>query len=275
MSQIRYGTHVARPLRVGPRMGHASSPQDGRLLRAAARIGPGRAGRDAGRRTRRNRRRCSQRLSQTPVSDAWRLAAIVVSATAFLAAVPFARVPLAPVAAFIPAYEGSLVIIDLITAVLLFGQFAQLRSAALLALATGYLFDGLMTIAHALSFPGLITPAGWLGAGSQTTAWLYMFWHGGFPLFVIAYAGSEPRRSTRQSSTRGRRGRAVVAVIAVAATADADSRPTPTGCCRRSWPATAIPRRLKFTVGTVWVHSPRRPCSPLSSTGRTRCSICG
>jgi hypothetical protein len=27
-----------------------------------------------------------------------------------------------------------------------------------------------------------------LGAGPQTTAWLYVFWHGGFPLFVIAYA---------------------------------------------------------------------------------------
>ena len=29
---------------------------------------------------------------------------------------------------------------------------------------------------------------GLLGGGPQTTAWLYMFWHGGFPLLVIAYA---------------------------------------------------------------------------------------
>jgi hypothetical protein len=27
-----------------------------------------------------------------------------------------------------------------------------------------------------------------LGAKEQTTAWLYIFWHGGFPLFVVAYA---------------------------------------------------------------------------------------
>src|SRR5438105_3598569 len=31
-------------------------------------------------------------------------------------------------------------------------------------------------------------PTGLLGAGPQSTAWLYMFWHGGFPLTVIAYA---------------------------------------------------------------------------------------
>ena len=58
------------------------------------------------------------------------LAAVIASIAAFLAAVPFARVPLTPVPAFIPAYEASLVVVDLITAVLLFGQFAQLRSAA-------------------------------------------------------------------------------------------------------------------------------------------------
>ena len=148
-------------------------------------------------------------LLATVVADPYHrrvaVAAIVASIAAFLAAVPFARVPLAPVPAFIPAYEASLVVVDLITAVLLFGQFAQIRSAALLALASGYLFDGLMTVGHALSFPGLITPTGWLGAGSQTTAWLYMFWHGGFPLFVIAYAGLS-RAPIRSGSRLGRLG---------------------------------------------------------------------
>ena len=39
-----------------------------------------------------------------------------------------------------------------------------------------------------LSFPGLFAEGGLLGAGPQTTAWIYMFWHGGFPLLVIGYA---------------------------------------------------------------------------------------
>ncbi|MFK9363243.1 MASE4 domain-containing protein, partial [Escherichia coli] len=56
-----------------------------------------------------------------------------------------------------------------------------------MALATGYLFTGLIVIPHALTFPGLITPDGLFGAGPQTTAWLYMIWHAGLPAAVIAH----------------------------------------------------------------------------------------
>src|SRR5262252_2616941 len=130
-------------------------------------------------------------------------AVIVLSTLVFAAVAPFARVPLAKVPAFIPVYESALIINDLITSLLLFGQFAQQRSRAILVLACGYLFDGLLIVPHALTFPGLFTPTGLLGAGSQTTAWLYMCWHGGFPLFVMAYValgegacrvGMPPRR---------------------------------------------------------------------------------
>src|SRR5712692_4720718 len=116
------------------------------------------------------------------------LAAVLTSLGVCLAAAPFAKTPLAPVGAFIPIYESALVINDLITAVLLFGQFGILRSRALLVLASGYLLTAFIAVAHALTFPGLFSPTGLLGAGPQSTAWLYMFWHGGFPLLVIAYA---------------------------------------------------------------------------------------
>jgi len=116
------------------------------------------------------------------------LAVAIASTAIFLAAAPFAKRPLAPVPAFLPLYQSALVINDLITAVLLYGQFRILHSRALLALAGGYLFCAAMAIFHLLSFPGLFAPAGLLGAGPQTTAWLYFFWHGGFPLFVTAYA---------------------------------------------------------------------------------------
>lgn len=116
------------------------------------------------------------------------LAVALTSLVIFIALAPFAKVPLPRVDAFIPIYQSALVINDLITAVLLFGQFAILRSRALFVLACGYLFTACLVVAHALTFPGLFAPAGLLGAGTQSTAWLYMFWHGGFPLFVIAYA---------------------------------------------------------------------------------------
>ncbi len=140
-------------------------------------------------------------------------AVVVLSVLAFMGGVAFVRTPLAAMPVFIPAYELGVWISDTLTAALLFGQFTRLRSRALLLLATGYLFDGLMVIPHALSFPGAFSPTGLLGSGPQTTAWLYVFWHGGFPLFVLAFAllSRRPGDTVRGSP-------AVAIVIAVGAT---------------------------------------------------------
>ena len=113
---------------------------------------------------------------------------IAVSLVGFVVGVPFVQERFAPFPAFIPAYEAAFLVTDLITAVLLFSQFSRLRSLALLLLASGYLYDALMIVPHALSFPGVFSEAGLLGAGPQTTAWLYMLWHLGFVLFVLGYA---------------------------------------------------------------------------------------
>ena len=116
------------------------------------------------------------------------VAALIVSTAIFLAAAPFAKVLLPPVGAFLPIYQSALVVTELVTAILLFGQADILRSGALVILGCAYLYSALMAVAHALSFPGLFSPTGLFGAGPQTTAWLYFLWHGGFPLIVIAYA---------------------------------------------------------------------------------------
>ena len=112
-------------------------------------------------------------LSTLPATRRDRIAALAVvgvSSVLFACAVFFARVPLAPVPAFVASYQSALAVNDLITAILLFSQFALLRSRALLLLASGYLFAAAAAIVHALTFPGLFAPAGLLGAGPQTTA---------------------------------------------------------------------------------------------------------
>jgi len=131
--------------------------------------------------------------------------------------VPFAGVRLPPVPAFVASYQSALAINDLITAVLLFSQFAISRSRAMLLLASGYLFTAMAAIVHVLTFPGLFAPDGLLGAGSQTTVWLYMIWHGVFPLLVLGYSllkGAESGSRIR-GSTRG----AIVTSIAAVAVA--------------------------------------------------------
>jgi two-component system sensor histidine kinase/response regulator len=119
--------------------------------------------------------------------------ALILSVLLFCALAPFVRTRLAPLPAFIPLYESALLINDTITAALLFGQYRILRSRALMVLGCAYLFTALMTATHALTFPGIFAPTGLLGAGPQTTAALYMFWHAGFPLFVLAYAALKRR----------------------------------------------------------------------------------
>ena len=142
------------------------------------------------------------------------LVVILLSVAIFLVSVPFAKMPLWQIWAFIPVYESALVVSDLITAVLLFGQFGFLQSPALLVLATGYLFTAVIAAAHALTFPGLFAPTGLLGAGPQSTAWLYMFWHAGFPLFVIAY--SLLKTDDRRTSPRAGVLAGAIAVVVIA-----------------------------------------------------------
>jgi PAS domain S-box-containing protein len=154
-------------------------------------------------------------LSTLPASSRDRnmaLAVVGVSVLLFALTVPYAGVPLTPVPAFVASYQSALAVNDLITAVLLYSQFSAVRSRALLFLASGYLFTAPIALIHALTFPGLFAPTGLLGAGSQTTAWLYMIWHSGFPLLVIAYVltktrGGDPR-------VEGPAGRAILASVA-------------------------------------------------------------
>ena len=156
-------------------------------------------------------------LSTLPASNRDRsvaLAVVGVSSVLFACAVPFAGTPLAPVPAFVASYQSALAINDLITAVLLFSQFSLLRSRALLLLASGYLFTAAAAIVHALTFPGLFAPAGLLGAGPQTTVWLFMIWHSGFPLLVLGYALLKD--SDGDVKMRGSAGRAILwSILAV------------------------------------------------------------
>lgn len=74
-----------------------------------------------------------------------------------------------------------------ITAALLLGQYVIQRAPSLLFLVGAYVYGGTMVVFHALSFPGMFAPGGLLGAGPQTTAWIYFSWHGGASLAMAAY----------------------------------------------------------------------------------------
>jgi signal transduction histidine kinase len=178
------------------------------------------------------------------------LGVIFLSAIAFVAAAPLAKHPLAPYPAFIPTYQTALVVNDLITALLLFGQFKLLRLRSVLVLACGYLFTGAMAGVHLLSFPGLFSPGGLLGAGPQTTAWLYMFWHAGFPACVVGYVWL--KREERKAHGGGTLAvtAVLVAVAGLSALATAGQGLLPPIMQGNAYTAAMI-----FVVSSVWALS--------------------
>lgn len=102
-----------------------------------------------------------------------------------LGTVPYAHQMLPHVPPFIAFYCALALFADLITAYLLFGQFFRMRSPSLLALATAYLFSSLIVLPYTLTFPGIFSATGLFQAGTQTTNWLWIFWHTGFPLGIL------------------------------------------------------------------------------------------
>jgi signal transduction histidine kinase len=134
----------------------------------------------------------------------------------FLAALPFRNVRLARIDSFVPVFDTALLLGDGITATLLLAQASVLRSKALLALGTGYFFTSLITIPHGLTLPRAFSTAGLLGAGLNTTTWLYHFWHIGLAISVIAYASL--RNSTDWSHSNSGSPRKAIAICLVSAT---------------------------------------------------------
>ena len=130
---------------------------------------------------------------------------------------PLSTQPLGRIDAFMPAYATAIFVSDSITAALLFAQFSVLRSPALLALASGYLWSGFIAIPWVLTFPGVFPQGGPLGAGLQSTPWLYLFWHEGFIVFVIAYVLLKDFDPLKRLSKAGLRAAVLASVGSVAA----------------------------------------------------------
>ena len=101
-------------------------------------------------------------------------------------------------------------VIDLLTATLLFAQFSIQPQLALLALASGYIFSGLFAFLQTLAFPGAYAPAGLIGDGPNTPAWLYVLWHTTFPATILIYALSKD--TIGASKLLGRSTKATIAI---------------------------------------------------------------
>jgi signal transduction histidine kinase/CheY-like chemotaxis protein len=131
----------------------------------------------------------------------WALAICIASFVVFCALIPFACFSLPRIDAFVPTYDSIFALNNLLTAGGLLVGFSRSRLRGVLVLASGYLFISLLALPHMLTFLGLLSSSGSIGAGPQTSAWLEMFRLGSFPIFVICYALLK-RRETASTGAR-------------------------------------------------------------------------
>ena len=177
------------------------------------------------------------------------LVLIVVSLAVFVALAPFARLRLGVETGFIPAYRGALFIIDLVTAAILFSQFVIVRTPALLLLASAYLFSTLITVPFTLSFYGVFAPGAPPTAAPEMRAWLYVYWHAGFPLLVMAYALAKRRDRPLVAPRAAVLGSIAAVATAVAVLAILTAVDTPTCRSSRERPLYPFGRSCRSCVG--------------------------
>jgi signal transduction histidine kinase len=130
-------------------------------------------------------------------------------------AAPFSGRPLAQLDAFAPTTGAIIFVSDLITSVLLFSLVSTRHSLAVMALASGYLFSAFMAVLHSLTFPGAFAPTNF-GASAQSEAWLYAWWHIGFPLALFAYSwlrNVDPPKDVPRITSRAAIGWAVALTV--------------------------------------------------------------
>ncbi len=152
----------------------------------------------------------------TPDRQEIRFAIVIVGllVVALLLILPVHDTQWREIDAFVPTINAVMFVTELIIATLLYAQASVFRSRALTLLATGYVFEAMLLVPHALTFPGAFAPNGLLDAGVNTTAWIALIRRAVFPIAVILYAYFKRADAAAQSATERPAARTFVWVIA-------------------------------------------------------------
>lgn len=168
------------------------------------------------------------------IAPATRRQALIASACALAIlltlalAAPRAHDALPAVAPFMPMCALTVFTTSGIAAFLLGARFATTRVPMLGALGGAYAFTAIAVALQLLMFPGVFTRNGLLGAGPHSAAWMWIFWHAGFPLLVI-----------------------VAELVRTRAAADAPPAVPPRTSARRGWLLIAAPAAVAALLGVL------------------------
>jgi len=124
----------------------------------------------------------------TPKQRRLALTICTVMIVGTLALLPFARVQWPYVPFFFPLYQTVVIISCLLTAYLMYGHSKATRSVGLLRLSAGYLYTAGVLAMQCVSQHGAFLQNDQLLGGTQTSIWLWFFWHLGPALSVLYFA---------------------------------------------------------------------------------------
>jgi len=97
----------------------------------------------------------------------------------------FGRRGAVAISTVLPLLVGCVIVSEMMSAYVLFAEFARSRLIWLLFVAAAYSLTATLTVPYILTFPGVFVPSGLLGATDQTALQIWMLWHLAFPAIVL------------------------------------------------------------------------------------------
>jgi len=147
-----------------------------------------------------------------------RFAAAIAATVLICAALfvwPHAKAQAIVVQPFMPIFATSVTLTAALTAFLLWTQYRASRRFVFAVLASAYAFASISAAIHLIVFPGVFSGTGLLGAGRQTSIWIWLLWHGGFPLLVTLALAARWRPPIDARSEHRRGALAIVASVSL------------------------------------------------------------
>src|ERR1700682_5014739 len=128
-------------------------------------------------------------LASSESSSRSRRVVLIASAamvTVAVAATTLGQRETVAVPAILPLLVGSVIVTEVMSAYVLFAEFARSRLVWLPLVAAAYLVTAVLTIPYILTFPEVFAPNGLLGASDQTALHMWILWHLAFPVLVVS-----------------------------------------------------------------------------------------
>jgi PAS domain S-box-containing protein len=122
----------------------------------------------------------------TPADRRSALLSVLGLLALFVLSIPFARVRLDVVPAFLPAVVGAGIVALTLTTLLLYLQYRIERDLRLALLYIAYAYAAVTQLLYILTFPGLFSRTGMLGAGPQTSGAFFLASQLGFCMIIVA-----------------------------------------------------------------------------------------